>query len=459
MRALLAHVAASLNARALIPSDRRLLVAVSGGLDSTLLLRLLHGLQKPLGLALWVAHANHQLRGRRADADAAWVRALSDSLGCPFVGERLPVRTENSGSTESLEMTSRRLRHAFLARAARSLGISTIAVAHHADDQAELILLRLLRGAGGDGLRGMGWLDPSPADPGVQLIRPLLDLSREQLLQAARDAGFGFREDGSNRDPAFLRNRVRHRLLPLLERQFNPAIRETLRKTADLVGANAAFVNGEARRWLASKRRQPFPALPCALQRSILREQIRSLGHEPGYDLIEHLRASEKPATLSPGQIIFRSADGFVCRASAPPAPEFQSDSARHTLDPKGGAIDFAGRRIEYQAGPRPPAMRVRQTQSNGSEHFSARAVGRVVILRHWRPGDRFQPLGFSKPSKLQDLFINRKVPVARRRSLLVATTAGGTLFWVESLPPGERFKLTDGTRRILRWKCFPQPG
>jgi tRNA(Ile)-lysidine synthase len=121
-----------------------------------------------------------------------------------------------------------------------------------------------------------------------------------------------------------------------------------------------------------------------------------------------------------------------------------------------GGEIRIGDRAVQYRI--RPWTKRSRIRPAAGSEMFAAAAVGPVIILRHWRPGDRFQPLGFTGESKLQDIFVNRKVPATRRRGLLVATTGDHDIFWVESLPPGERFRVTDSTRRVLVWKCPPLP-
>lgn len=457
MRALLDHVAASLVANGLVPADGRILVAVSGGVDSQMLLQVLHRLAGPMSLTLTVAHANHQLRGRSADADARLVENGARMLGWKWVTECLPVAAEHARSEESIEMTARRLRHAFLAHLARQRGISTIALGHHADDQAELVLMRLLRGAGGDGLGGMAHQNPSPADARVRLIRPFLDLPKSRLISAARDEGIRFREDRTNRDRKILRNRIRYDLLPMLERRFNPSLRAQLARSADLVGEDARYVADQARRWISAARQAPFSSLHTALQRSVLREEIRALGFEPGFDLIERLRLrTDTPEQIEPGLRIQRTVDGRIVRTVPAPQEAFRSDESLHRLQPGGGTIETGGRRIEYRmrrvrGGPPSPVRSVPNEES-----FSARAVGTRVILRHWRPGDRFQPLGFTGDSKLQDIFINRKVPASRRRGLLVATTAAGIIFWVESLPPGERFKLRGSTRGILVWKWRP---
>jgi tRNA(Ile)-lysidine synthase len=296
----------------------------------------------------------------------------------------------------------------------------------------------------------MSWRDPSPANPEISLIRPLLDLSKEQLRSAARRAGLPFREDRSNRNPRILRNRIRHQLLPELEHKYSPAIRVLLRRTASIVGAEADFVSRSAATWLEARRREPFDALHPAVQRALLRLQLWRLGHEPGYERIESLRESGQVQEIAPGVRVARGPDGIVHRVDSAPLPQFRGEGREIHLETAGGLISSNGLRIEYsfrKGGQKSPGFQP------GREWFSASAVGRTVILRHWTPGDRFQPLGMPKPAKLQDLFTNRKIPRDRRRSLAVATTRAGEIFWVEGFPPGESFKMGPRTRRVLVWK------
>ncbi|MEI6356636.1 MAG: tRNA lysidine(34) synthetase TilS, partial [Verrucomicrobiota bacterium] len=224
MDGLLRRFRADLRRHSLLPEDGRIVVAVSGGTDSIVLLDLFHRVAIRDGLHLVVAHANHQLRGEASDRDEAFVLGLAARLGHPAVSGRLDVRAEMARSRTSVEMSARKLRHAFLARTAAEHRASVVALAHHADDQAELFLLRLLRGAGGEGLGGMAWNSPSPADPSRTLVRPLLGLPKAELLAHLKAKRLESREDSSNEDRDILRNRIRHELLPVLERDFTPAI-------------------------------------------------------------------------------------------------------------------------------------------------------------------------------------------------------------------------------------------
>ena len=173
---------------------------------------LLHTLEKLSARHKWkivVAHFNHRLRGRASDADEKLVRRTTVRMKLPVVVERADVKAFAKKSKLSIEMAARKLRHEFLARVARKKKIKTIAFAHHADDQVELFFLRLLRGAGGEGLGGMKWQSPSPADKTISLIRPLLDFSKAELFDFTRESKIRFRQDATNLSSDFLRNRIR----------------------------------------------------------------------------------------------------------------------------------------------------------------------------------------------------------------------------------------------------------
>jgi tRNA(Ile)-lysidine synthase len=452
MRDLLENVGQSIRERKLLRHGESILVAVSGGLDSMVLLHLLHGLAPQFGWRLCVAHFNHQLRGRASDADERFVRTTAAALDLPVRAGRGAVRAFAKQRSLSIEMAARGLRHQFLAQTARRLKCRAIAVAHHADDQVELFCLRLLRGAGGEGLAGMKWGTVSPADDGVRIIRPLLEVTRESLARFAREHGIRYREDASNASLDILRNRVRHELLPLLRRRYQPAIDRTILRTMDIVGADAEFANEAARAWLKlepSSRR--IADQPIGLQRRIIQLQLQKLNIEADFDLIETLRGSPgQPVTVAPGRRIQRDDAGRIFPV-ATTSNRFRRQREVVRLAGRSGLANFGGAKIKWRSlarrgdglgRPRP-----------GQEVFDADQIGSRIILRHWRAGDRFQPIGMTVAVKLQDWFTNRKVPAERRRELIVATTARGAVFWVEGQRIGERFKLTAGTRRRLIWR------
>ncbi len=449
---LLRRFRADLRRHSLLPEDGRVVVAVSGGTDSVVLLDLFHRVAVRDGLHLVVAHANHQLRGDASDRDEAFVLGLAARLGHPAASDRLDVRAEMARSRTSLEMSARKLRHAFLARTAAEHRASVIALAHHADDQAELFLLRLLRGAGGEGLGGMAWNSPSPADPSRTLVRPLLGLPKADLLAHQKAKRLGSREDCSNDDRDILRNRIRHELLPVLEQDFTPAIRKLLCRAAEVVGTEAGFVKQAAERWSAATARPDFSTLHPAVQRAVLREQLRKAGHEGGFDLIETLRLGKAVVTVAAGDRLAHDGRGRI-RTGARTAPsEFRDATLTIDLGPGRGTVEFGGGRLEWRIRTAPGPKRPGAVA--GREQLDADRVGPVLRLRHWRAGDRFRPLGSPGSAKVQDLFVDRKIPASERRGRVLAEAAGGELCWIEGLPPGEAFKLTPTTERRLdlRW-------
>jgi len=281
--------------RRLIGRGRPLLVAVSGGVDSMVLLHVLSALASRHRWKLTVAHFNHRLRGRSSDADEKFVRAAAEKLGLPFVSDSAEVKRVAKKAGVSIEMAARRCRHEFFARVAKELGIQQVALAHHADDQVELFFLRLLRGSGTQGLSGMKPEAASPLNPDIRLLRPLLECAREEIVAFAEEAGIRRREDASNQSGEFLRNRVRHELLPLLRRRFQPALNKVVLRQMEILSADADLLRAEAERWRQQPRRR-FGSLPVAIQRRILQLELEDMKVAPEFALIESLRTSPQKA-------------------------------------------------------------------------------------------------------------------------------------------------------------------
>jgi tRNA(Ile)-lysidine synthase len=393
---------------------------------------------------LVVAHLNHRLRGRASDGDAAFVADQAARGQLPCLLEAADVSAFAARHRLSIEAAARRLRHEFLARSARKVGARAIALAHHADDQVELFLLRLLRGAGGQGLGGMAWRSLSPADPGIELVRPLLDISRAALQRYARARRVAFREDATNADVEYLRNRVRHRLLPLLRRDYQPGIDGILLRTMEILRAEAEFVATVAGRWKGGS----FDRLHAAVQRQVLRLALEREAVEADFTLVERLRLQGgRRVSIGPQWGVLRDERGKVRKVRLTRA-DFAAASMDCRLTGKSGRCTFAGVKVDWSI------RRGGRTRFGaGFELLDADRVGAEVCLRHWRAGDRYQPLGHERPVKLQDLFVNQKIPRDRRRRLVVATTASGAIFWVEGLRLGEAYKLDKGTKRRLHWR------
>ncbi len=487
MNGLLQRIEASIQERRLLKRGEKVLVAVSGGSDS---LALLHALKQLSARHEWkivVAHFNHRLRGRAGKLDERLVRQSALKLKLPMAAESGDVKSFAARLGLSIEMAARKLRHEFLARAARARKIKTIALAHHADDQVELFFLRLLRGSGAEGLGGMKWKSRSPADRSVWLIRPLLDSSKAGLLEFAAENKIRFRDDATNFRRDFLRNRIRNELLPLLRAEYQPALNKTVLRLMKIVGAESELVGRMAQRGGAN-----FEESPPAIQRRILQRRLLEMGIAADFELIESLRrAPDRPVSIGakmsaaaasrgssrvwrPGpdrqsrsrpfsdrppaifHSVARDKSGKIMLRERP-GRQFGADELRVEIVGGAGAADFGGKKIKWLVRAAGKGATPCAAFSGGltREYFDADRIGGEIILRHWREGDRFQPIGMKKPAKLQDLFVNAKIPRDRRHELVLAAAASGEIFWVDGLRISENFKMMPRTHRVLEWKCL----
>jgi tRNA(Ile)-lysidine synthase len=440
----------TVQARKLFCVGGKILIAVSGGVDSMVLLRALYELSGAHHWKLTVAHFNHQLRGRAADADERLVRKTATGLKLPFVAGRGDVRGLARRQGISLEMAGRELRHKFLAQTARARRIPSIALAHHADDQVELFFLRVFRGAGGQGLAGMKWRAPSPADPSILLARPLLNQPKATICDAAKIAEIEFAEDATNAQLEMERNRVRHVLIPFVRANFPEALIETVPRLMELVGAEAEVVTELAKQWLLSRRRTKFSGLPVALQRRVIQLQLIEIGHAPDFDMVERLRERiDQPFAVDAGRSVLRDAKGILHERKA----------EKTFFNPGRRAFVLKGDKGEEWMEELALFWKIERvkgakfTAEPNVEYFDADKLGARICLRHWQAGDRFHPIGAETTRKLQDLLTNARIPRAERHRRIVAVTGNDELFWVEGLRISEPFKLTPSTERRLRWE------
>jgi len=377
------------------------------------------------------------------------VKRVAKSLRLPLVVGRGEVRRKAKLGGISIEMAARDARHHFLAATARKRGIKTIALAHHADDQIELFFVRLLRGAGSRGLGGMSWSNKSPVDQRTTLIRPLLDCRKEELVEFARDERIRYREDASNESMGFFRNRIRHELLPLLRQRYQPALDGVVARQMEMLSAESEMLEKLAEDW--RRTRSPrFEALAIALQRIVLQQELIALGAAVDFEAIEKLRMrSGQAVSVSNKVTVVHDGFGAVHR-TAPSSRDFVDGCYNFSFEGDAGQGSFGG--VDWEWRIRDGKTKLPKFAS-GVEWFDAEKVGSAVRLRHWQPGDRFQPSGMDHAVKLQDLFTNLKIPVDRRRRLLVAAKAGGEIWWVEGLRIAEQFKLSANTRKRLWWR------
>ena len=427
----------------LFPGKQGILVSVSGGSDSMVLLYAMHeffGKKR----RLIVGHFNHHLRGNASQADQRLVERTAKSLGHKIISGNW-ARNEKAIQQHGLEMAAREARLSFLASIAHRHRCKVVTMGHHRDDQAETFLWRMMRGAGGIGLGGMNALEKFPSERKLLIARPLLQFAKSELQQFALAKKIPFREDMSNLDERHFRNRIRNKILPMMREVFQPGIERAIVQSAELVRTDSEFVRKMARDWIDQPRGQSFQKLDMALQRWVVWHHLIDNDVTPTFEMIEFLRRNlDSPLTISPTQTVSINSQGEL-----------------HILYTANTDHDFS--KVEIHPHARwteevlgKTAIRCRVTHQKPrrplGELLDAGRVGKQVILRHWLPGDRFEPIGLGRSVKLQDLFTNAKVPAKEKRKRVLACTESGDIFWVQGLRIGELAKVRTDTRRFLRW-------
>lgn len=497
-------VARLTSAGALWSAGATIVVAVSGGADSLCLLGTLLALRDSGAASapgeMIVATLDHGLRGEAGDADARWVAALATSLGLRCVSGQVDAQERARASHLSLEDAARRLRYTFLRQVAQEVGAARICLGHTLDDQAETIILRLLRGSGLDGLAGMR---PVRGD----LARPLLDLTHAQAVAYCAARGWLPREDATNRDEHYLRNRVRRRLLPLLE-AYNPNVRRTLARNATFIADDYAWLEDatdhawaelvtEATADHITLRLSALREQSPALRRRLLRRATTALIHGERDDeqtgglearhitLVEAFIAHGRTGgalMLPDGLRASLGYDAFSLRRVAVHTGEAPNESQPAELArgewslPIPGVVEIPelGWRVRalplstppgLEGDALPPMPYVSPTPHAGTAGAIHRGELRVYLdadclhgpltVRTWRPGDRFRPLGMTHDKKLQDVFSDAKASREIRHRLPIVCS-GERIVWVAGVRIADDCKLTLETRQALALQAEP---
>jgi len=461
-------------------------VGVSGGADSVALLHILLQLREELGLTLCAAHLNHGIRGEEADQDAAFVENLARAWGVPCIVESVDVPALAKSRGLAIEEAARQARYAFLLEVARQVGAQTVAVAHHADDQAETVLMHFLRGAGLAGMRGIlpvsdltklhiGASDDPEGEP-IALVRPLLELSKDDILAYCRDNGLEFRFDRSNLDQTYFRNRLRHELLPILE-TYNPNIREVLRRSAVVAADDYAFFLQQLHRswdrvlidegdgWLTFDLPR-WRKLPRSLQRGVLREAIRRLRRglrninwihiENALDVMNCADAGA--ATLPQGlAATARYGRFYVAEASWSPPPDAPQLAGEAVAVPVPGRVVLPDGRwvVETDVLDATPEEAHRNADP-WQAWLDFGVAGAELILRPRQPGETFAPLGMAgRTKRVNEFMINAKIPREWRAGWPMLCNSRQIL-WIAGLRLDERAAVTPATGKIVWVRVRP---
>jgi tRNA(Ile)-lysidine synthetase-like protein len=493
-----ATVRASLLEHRMVEPGDTIVVAVSGGPDSLSLLHVLSELRGGLRIALHVAHLDHMLRGAESAGEAAFVASTAHAWGLPATVAAIDVRALAESARDNLHQAARVARYQFLSSVAQACGARAVAVAHNADDQAETVLMHLLRGAGPAGLRGMRpvipweeWskieneelrienklsLDAANSQFSIlnsQLIRPLLPVTRAAIEAYCAAHGLEPRRDPTNQDRSAVRNRIRHELLPQLI-EYNPHIVEALGRTAAICAdEHDLALQALAAAWPALARQRAgavdfdgdaWRSLQPALQRAALRRAYTLLGGRGTLDLA-HVEAARAVAdgrvggrAELPGGIPLRVGYGgafTVGAAREPDAPQLAADAI--DLPVPGRAMLARGWAIEVVVRPAPaPDQGAATTATDWEANIDADMIAAPLIVRRRRPGDRYRPAGGRGSRRLQDMFVDAKIPRALRAAWPVVA-AGEAIVWAPRLRPAAEVAATPATRRIL-WVRIIEP-
>lgn len=455
------------------PPGGRVLVALSGGPDSVALTYLLREIESRGELHVaGAAHLNHALRDA-AGEDEAFCRELAETLSLPFRAETADVRALAQTLRISLEDAGRKARYGFLHRAAGELGADVIATGHTRDDQAETFLLRLIRGAGPRGLAGI-----FPVSGRV--VRPLLEIRRDDLRAYLVSCQRSYREDESNLDLTVPRNRVRHGLLPYLQREFSPGIVEVLAREAELARQDEEYLARKAIETadssvLTSRTGAGLPAVELdrkalaslhpALASRVARHALalasdRFIGFDHVERLLDFARDPDRTGELTlPGcRVVIRR--GSIEVGGQPPQPfansfRFQlSIPGEVALVAQGWAVS-AQPLDEEHSGSGSADKPVGREQPRLSVSVQSGRLPLPLAVRSRRPGDWFRPLGLGgRRRKLQDFLVDRKIPRERRDLLPLVVDGEDRIVWVVGESLAEDFRVTDPSRGVILLKA-----
>jgi tRNA(Ile)-lysidine synthase len=470
---LMAKVRQTIEVNSMFSRDDLVVVGVSGGPDSVALLHSLLGLAARGGYRLHVAHLNHHLRGADSDRDAEFVRDLAHGWSLPATVESQDIGRLRREWRLGVEEAARLARYRFFAELVEQLGADCVAVGHNADDQVETVVLHWLRGAGLAGLRGIrpvsylevgqAWKRGQGQRLSLKVVRPLLKATRQEVESYIARHKLASRVDATNVDVSLQRNRVRLELLPYLE-QYNPQFRQAALRTADLLAQDYDYIESKVQEAWSSLAREEDGAvvisldewtrLPASLQQHILRRGAEVLlGDLTDISAKNVLIAAEAmrggtvgtEITLPRELRVVKGYDDFRLLLGEPsPAPAIIGE---HKLTiPGTTSIPEIGWDVVSTVGAQPcPTM----GQNPWHADLDGDAAGPELFVRGRRPGDVFQPLGMRQTKKLQDFFVDAKVP-RRTRDEVPIVASPSRIVWVAGMRIDDRVKITKDTQKVL---------
>ena len=441
----------------LLNQGERLVVGVSAGVDSMVLLHLLNACRQTFNLSLIVAHVNHGLRPDESEKEAELVRKECERLRFPFECGTFDAKEFQRVGKFSLQEAARRLRFHFFEEILQKYDAQKIALGQHADDQVETVLLRLMRGAGVQGLKGI-----LPAREG-KVIRPLLEVWRHEIEAFAVKNRVPFLTDSSNLKKDYLRNRLRLSLIPLLEKEYQPNFKEILLRTSAILRGENDYLEQEAEKIYQKLVEEKgaslvfqypdYRSLHPAIQWRVIQKMLRTIYGEEKEDL--EISQTFKRLRQPPPSFLLEFPLG-VCMEKRYETVSLGKKKVQ-TIPPFEVEIVIPGRTLIKEIG----REVVTEEADVGGEFEVPRTSPETAFLdyhvlqfplriRNFRPGDRFQPLGVKGSQKLKEFFIDHKIP-RFERSKIPLLISGERIVWVVGYRIDDRFKVTERTRRVLK--------
>ena len=435
----------------LVSDGDRIIISVSGGVDSTVLLDLMMELKNRMNIEVAVAHINHKLRGSESDEDERFVKSLADSHGVEYFVHSADTRAFIIEHRTSLQAGAREIRYKFLETVKILKNFTKIATAHNANDNAETVLLNLFRGSGANGLGGI------PVERG-SIIRPLLFAERKEIDQYAKLRSLRHREDSSNIKDYYTRNLIRHSIIPQVQEKINPSVVATLNRTSEIFQEMSSFINREVKLRYSSIAKAfeqnklvldifKLKNTLLFIRENVIITALREFVHgEVDYyrvhsimDLIE----SETGTSIEIGDevVVFRDRYNLVFIRNPKEPAEFVAEII------PGKKYEFDEFYLNTEVVDR---SEVNYALSPVVEFADADMAGDALTLRTWQPGDSFSPLGMKGHKKISDFLVDAKIPIYQKNNVLVLSNKEG-IIWVCGLRVDDRFKITEATRRILK--------
>ncbi len=423
----------------LLKSGDSVILAVSGGVDSMVMLDIAAELQHSLRLTLSVAHVNYRLRGKESDKDEKLVRTAAEQYGLPLYIKRMKSAKSVRKPKRSLQESARELRYSFFDSLQKKINADAVMTAHHSDDNTETVLLNLLRGGGIDGLAGI------PVRRG-KVVRPMLCADRKDILSYSKDKRIVFRNDASNEKDEYTRNYLRNRIIPQLQKRINPSLHETVRNSSIILRSVSDFLAHEtdaAYRKIVSSNEVILTGLSKfhqVIQQSVIRRLLKDLGIEPTFIRIESiLRLAEQQkgsiVQVVQGWTAERLSDRIMLHKR-------KQQSLRRFLI-RGEGTYTGGSIVVTVAKAGLPDNKRKHHPSE--EYVDADRVRFPMTVRMWRAGDSFHPLGMHGKKKLSDFFSGLKLPQDVKNEIPVIES-GGKIMWVAGRRLDDRFKITEST-------------